>query len=182
VIRRDKDTTLKTLLIQEALKARGFDPGPLDNWWGEQTQSAYQAFLNIEAQSGQHQCVASIFADDKDLAAFRRCKAEGRSDEDCFAEGDNGVGAWGADTAQDQDPMVALPPEDIEERWGSKNAGRSKTVIVTYKEKSVRARLEDLMPHKANIQNGAGIDLNPATVKALGIPDGGMVQVTWAWA
>lgn len=41
----DKDPSLRTLLIQEALKARGLYTGDLDNWSGARTEDAYQAFL-----------------------------------------------------------------------------------------------------------------------------------------
>lgn len=40
-----KDPTLRTLLVQEALKARGLYTGNPDNWAGPRTEDAYQAFL-----------------------------------------------------------------------------------------------------------------------------------------
>jgi lysozyme len=40
-----KDPTLRTLLVQEALKARGLYTGEADNWAGPRTDDAYQAFL-----------------------------------------------------------------------------------------------------------------------------------------
>jgi lysozyme len=40
----DKDPTLKTLLQQEALKARGYYTGELDNWAGPRYQDALHAF------------------------------------------------------------------------------------------------------------------------------------------
>lgn len=43
MIRLDKDPTLRTLFLQEALKARGFYSGDLDNWDGPSTQSALRA-------------------------------------------------------------------------------------------------------------------------------------------
>ena len=55
--------------------------------------------------------------------------------------------------------------------------------MVTYKDKSVVGELGDTMPHKANIKNGAGIDLNPAFAKALGQKPPFMLQgVQWEWA
>lgn len=39
----EKDPTLRTLFLQEALKARGFYSGPLDNWEGPSTRSALAA-------------------------------------------------------------------------------------------------------------------------------------------
>jgi lysozyme len=40
----EKDPTLKTLLVQEALKARGLYTGELDNWEGPRTEDALEAF------------------------------------------------------------------------------------------------------------------------------------------
>lgn len=47
MIHLDKDPTLRTLFIQEALKARGFYHGELDNWEGEKTQQALRAAANF---------------------------------------------------------------------------------------------------------------------------------------
>lgn len=44
MIHIDKDPTLETLLIQEALKARGLYTGKLDNWPGPRTEDALSAF------------------------------------------------------------------------------------------------------------------------------------------
>lgn len=43
MIHIDKDPTLRTLFLQEALKARGFYHGECDNWEGEKTRMALQA-------------------------------------------------------------------------------------------------------------------------------------------
>lgn len=43
MIHLDKDPTLKTLLIQEALAARGLYTGDLDNWPGPRTEDALEA-------------------------------------------------------------------------------------------------------------------------------------------
>lgn len=40
----EKDPTLKSLLIQEALKARGLYSGELDNWFGPRSEDALEAF------------------------------------------------------------------------------------------------------------------------------------------
>lgn len=179
MIFRDKDPSLLTLLKQEGLKARGFDPGTIDNWDGEKTKAAYDAFI---ASMAVRKVFASTFAYEADIAAFRKCKNQGHSDNYCFAFGDNGIGAWGADTTSENDPMVALPPEDLEEKWGSVTGGRRKVVIVTRNGTSVRATVQDLMPSRANIENGAGIDLNPGAANALSIPAGEMAEVEWSWA
>lgn len=46
-IRREKDPTLKTLLVQEALAKRGLYKGALDNWWAKQAEAAYQQYLAL---------------------------------------------------------------------------------------------------------------------------------------
>lgn len=129
-----------------------------------------------------HSAIASEFADAADIEAFRKCKAQGKSDQDCFRVGDNGIGVWGQSTAPGSGPSCALPPEDIEEAWGSVAAAKNKQVIVTYKDAVGTLILKDRMPHRANIKNGAGIDLNEDARKLLGIPKGGMVRVIWKWA
>lgn len=45
MIQIEKDPTLKSLLLQEALKARDLYTGDLDNWFGAKSEAAYQAFL-----------------------------------------------------------------------------------------------------------------------------------------
>ena len=120
---------------------------------------------------------ASSFADPADVAAFRRCKASGKSDQECFKVGDNGIGCWGDDTTADK-PMCALPPED----WKPLGAkARGALVLVKANGREVVCELRDTMPQKANIKNGAGIDLNPAAVKALGLRQPIMVAATWEW-
>lgn len=126
-------------------------------------------------------CVkATSFADPADIAAFRRCKAQGKSDEECFKVGDNGIGCWGDDVTGPE-PACALPPEDMMERWGSVNAAKHKPVLVRGAGQTVTCILKDRMPHRAHIKNGAGIDLNPAAVAALGKHPPLELQVNWQW-
>ena len=125
-----------------------------------------------------HSVKASSFADPDDVAKFRKCKAAGNSDEVCFKVGDNGIGKWGDDTTADV-PMCALPPEDWQ-HLGSKARGAK--VQVEANGKTVVCELRDTMPHKANITNGAGIDLNSAAVKALGLTPPIMIPAVWKWA
>ncbi len=112
---------------------------------------------------------ASDFASLADLKAFCEAKAKGWSDKQAFAVGDNGVGCWEDITAQEHTPMCALPPETMEEVWGSVEAARHQQVKVTSKAVTVICIVADRMPHRANIHNGCGIDLNPAALKALGL-------------
>jgi hypothetical protein len=128
----------------------------------------------------KHTVKASSFADPADIAAFKKCKARGNSDAVCFSVGDNGIGCWGDDCTRSI-PMCALPPEDMEEKWGSINAAKHKGVRVEANGKSVVCILADRMPRRANIKNGAGIDLSPAAVAALGLKTPLMVAATWEW-
>lgn len=124
-----------------------------------------------------HAVMASSFADPADVAAFRRCKAQGKTDQQCFRVGDNGIGKWGDDTTVSL-PMCALPPED----WLLVKSPRGKKVIVVCEGKQVICELRDTMPRKANIENGAGIDLNEAAWKVLGHNPPQMRRATWQWA
>lgn len=126
-----------------------------------------------------HSVTASSFADPADVRAFRHCKGEGHSDQFCFRVGDNGIGCWGDDCTADK-PMCALPPEDWQE-FGHEGA-RGKKVLVKAGGREVVCELRDTMPHKANIKNGAGIDLNEAAVKALGHSPPILLRCTWEWA
>ena len=127
--------------------------------------------------AGWHEGKASSFADPADIRAFKRCKATGKSDSECFRVGDNGVGKWGTDTTQDR-PMVALPRED----WAHLPNPQGTPVIVEVGNNAIRATLEDTMPARANIRNGAIIDLNPAACAALGLTPPVMVNARWRWA
>ena len=48
----EKDPSLKSLLLQEALAARGLYLGELDNWWGGKSETAYQRYRTIMAPEG----------------------------------------------------------------------------------------------------------------------------------
>jgi hypothetical protein len=125
--------------------------------------------------------MASSFADLKDVFIFKRAIAEGKTEAEALKVGDNGIGKWGDNTAQEDVAMCALPPEDWFAKWG--NNARGKKVSVTYKGKTVVGELRDTMPHKANIKNGAGIDLNPGFAKAFGISAPFLLKgVHWEWA
>jgi len=126
--------------------------------------------------------IASSFADPKDVAAYKRAIAQGKSENDAKKVGDNGIGCWGDNTALDDMPMCALPPEDWLAKWGSSLKARGKKIGVTYGGKAVIGELRDTMPHKANITNGAGIDLNPGFAKAFGLVQPFMLPVEWDWA
>ncbi len=157
-----------------------------DGIWGPHTQAALDALIGSAPPGSSqqqldlttwHEGHASSFADPADVRAFKRCKAEGHSDEFCFAKGDNGIGKWGADTTIDR-PMVALPPED----WSHLPHPAGTPVAVEINNRVVIAELQDTMPHKANITNGAILDMNPACCAAFGLTPPVMVPVRWRWA
>lgn len=126
--------------------------------------------------------IASDFASLKDLAAYKAAKKKGVSDKEAFKVGDNGLGCWGALTAQELVPMCALPPDDMIAKFGSVAKARNARVKVTIKDKTVLCTLADRMPWKKNIRNGCGIDLNPAALKALGLKSPVKVPAVWQWA
>lgn len=128
----------------------------------------------------EHQVIASDFADPADLAEYKRAKAEGKSEQEALAVGDNCVGRWGDFTGDpDGVPMCALPPEEWEQ-FGS--SARGKKLSVTHKSVTVIGELRDTMPKLEDIKNGAGIDLNPAFLKQFGLNSPIMEPVTWKWA
>lgn len=124
---------------------------------------------------GIHRCRASSFADPADVRAFQRCKQAGKSDLECFAVGDNGIGQFGAITAQDHTPMCALHKDDMIAKWGSVDAAAHKELRVTIGGKSVQCSVEDRMSAPGRI------DLNPAAVKALGLTPPILTDCTWRW-
>ncbi len=127
--------------------------------------------------------IASSFADPADVAAYRKAIAEGKSRAEAPKLGDDAIGKWGDDTSSQDKPMCALPPEDWEAKWGPGDAARGQKVAVTYNGATVIGELRDTMPHKANITNGAGIDLNPGFAKAFGVKPPFMLHnVKWEWA
>jgi len=141
-------------------------------------------------------CTASSFADPKDVAAFQRCKAQGKTDQECFRVGDNGlgfeisIGNGKHERLNCADPdkcYCALPPEIWRPKWGTPQNAARRRVIVSYVHRATGATttvtglLGDTMPHLANITNGARIDLNPGFAKALGLNPPFMATVSWSW-
>ena len=167
------------LFIATFQRANGLEP---DGWAGRDTRNKLTEITGIKFENSHlywNRVTASDFASMADLRAFERCKAQGNSDQFCFAKGDNGVGAWGHKTAQLNIPMVALPRDD----WKAANKTGGDQVYVRYNGKQVLAILGDTMPWKRNIKNGAGIDLNPACLEKLGLKSPSMTAgVEWAWA
>jgi hypothetical protein len=121
------------------------------------------------------------FADPGDILAFKRCKARGGSDNDCFKVGDNGIGFWGDNCAQGSGPSVAVIPEDMIEKWGSMRAAHNKLVRVFLNGHYTFAHVRDRMPHRSHVTNHAVLDMNPDTCAALGVGPG-KYQIVWRWA
>jgi len=129
-----------------------------------------------------HTVNASSFADPKDVAAFRKCKATGKTDTECFKVGDNGVGAFANSPCWRDDICFCALPRDVwMERWGTAKNAALRPVWVRINDRVVRGVLGDTMPWKRNISNGAGIDLNPGFAKAFGLHPPFMVRAEWAW-
>lgn len=158
-----------------------------DGIWGAKSQAALESLTAapqrpVESLGDVHEVKASSFADPADVRAFKRCKDRGGSDQDCFKLGDNGIGAWGDDCSEGSGPSCALPPEDLIDKWGAVNLAKHKPVNVIANGKTITCLVKDRMPWKKNITNGAGIDLNPDAVRALGLEPPIMVPAQWSWA
>ena len=146
-----------------------------DGIFGPKSRSALDDL--IAGAQAKHSGLASSFADPKDVSAFKKCKAQGKSDEECFRIGDNGVGFWGDSTVEGTGASCALTKEDIVARWGSLGVGRRKPVLVSKGDKQVVAILKDIKGH----MNEVIIDLNPDACNSLGIAIPAMTPVFWEW-
>lgn len=182
--------------MQAALRQGGFYHGEIDGKIGPVTKQACADWLlatetlpkpktkpqEPTAREIEHHVTASSFADPADVAAYKRAKAKGMTDQQAFRYGDNAIGCWGDDTSEGSGPSCAIPPEDMAERWGSVAKAKHKPVLVTANGKSVRCVLKDRMPKRSNIRNGAGIDLNPDAVTAIGLRPPIKIPAVWQWA
>jgi hypothetical protein len=149
-----------------------------DGFWGPDSQQA----LNDERDGGSgpggagFNATASSFADPADVKAFNRCKAEGKTDQECFKVGDNGIGQFGELTAQTDTPMVAVHKDDMIARWGSVMGAAHRPVTVTIGGKTIHATVEDRIGVKGRI------DLNPAAAAQLGLTPPFLVEgCVWNW-
>jgi hypothetical protein len=128
-----------------------------------------------------YSCIASEFATTSDLDAYNRAIAEGKTEDEALAVGDNCIGCWGDSTAAGTGPCCAIPPDDMVTEYGAVAFAKHQQVIVTnpLNGKAIVCTIKDRMPWKKDITNGAGIDLNPDACEALVLPYGAMVPVTW---
>jgi len=171
-------------LIQKGLQASGLYNGAIDGIFGPMTKLGLESYDRAHPNvvvapmpKQKHEVIATSFADPADIAAFKKCKAQGGTDKECFKVGDNGVGLWGDSTEEGTGPCCALPPEDWQHLT---NPARTK-VLVEFNGLSIICELRDTMPHKANITNGAGIDLNPDAVKSIGLKPPIKARVIWSF-
>jgi len=159
-------------LIQGILKL------PTTGIWDHTSQDALNdALTNHSLNDQAWQAVdASSFADPADVAAFQRCKLTGKSDLQCFAVGDNGIGQFGKVTAQDHTPMCAIHKTAMVARWGSVAAAAHRPVKVKIGDQVVIGTCED------RISAPGRIDLNPSFAKAFGLTPPFVVPASWQWA
>lgn len=141
----------------------------VDGIWGPESQAALD--LAINARNKPY--MASSFADPADVEAFKRCKAQGKTDKQCFAVGDNGIGQFGENTAQTHTPMCALHADDMIALYGSIAKAAHKKIRVTHESLSVICSVEDRMSVRKRV------DLNPAAAQALGLRPPFLVPITW---
>jgi hypothetical protein len=121
-------------------------------------------------------CEASSFADPADIRAFNRCKATGKSDIQCFAVGDNGIGQFGKITSQEHTPMIAVHKTAMIAKWGTVAGAAHKRVRVSANGRIIDATVED------RISAPGRIDLNPACAKLLGLNPPFTVPCSWEWS
>lgn len=153
-----------------------------DGFWGPKSQQALNnersgGAIAAGAKAAGFTAEASSFADPADVVAFKKCKAQGKTDLACFKVGDNGIGQFGKITAQDHTPMVALHKDDMIARWGSVHGASHRPVTVTIGGKTIQATVED------RLGVAGRIDLNPACAKQLGLNPPFLVKnCVWNWA
>lgn len=117
------------------------------------------------------------FADYTDLVAFIKKASTFLTQaqiQECLAVGDNGVGASGKTTATDTIPMVALPAQEMKNKWGSTTTAWGKLVRVTFEGVSKEGQCQDISP--------PGVcDMNPAMLKSMNLKHPFSGQGTWDW-
>lgn len=149
-----------------------------DGVWGPKSQALLDGIFNPQTQTEFHG-KASSFADPADIRAFDHCKAQGKTDRECFKVGDNGIGQWGDNTKEGSGPCCAVPGSRMVARWGSRDAAKHKMIRVTINGKSVEMPLKDRQSE--DLSSGAIIDLNPDAGALFGLKPPFLVQCSWEW-
>lgn len=124
---------------------------------------------------------ATSFADPADVAAFRKCKSEGGTDEHCFGIGDNGIGFTGLDCTDESKPYIAIPYEDWHNKFGGAKEAEGKPVLLTVMGIEHECIIGDTMPHLDNITNGAVVDMGPGARKMWGLSAPLKIKASWRW-
>jgi hypothetical protein len=164
-----------------------------DGVWGPKTQAALDELLMGKPAAPQNTAsststgtavkgYASSFADPADVTTFKKCKAQGHSDDYCFGKGDNGIGCWGDDTTNTAVAYVAIQPDYMIVKWGTVDGARHKLVDVTINGQTHTCLVGDRMPWVKNTTNGAVIDLAPGAQKLFGLHPPFLVPASWEWA
>jgi hypothetical protein len=89
--------------------------------------------------------------------------------------GDNGIGKWGAHTAQDHTPMFGLHLDHVVERWGSVEDGVNKVIAVRLGKIVVRGPFVDPCTYRDRV------DCNPGALKVAGLRPGIDITAEWWW-
>jgi len=125
--------------------------------------------------------IATSFADPADILAYEGAKAEGKTEEEALAVGDNGIGCWGDNTKEGSGARSSLPAHITIARWGSMWNGRGRLIRVFYGGTFVDTILSDEGPGPKEEAEGHGLDLNFDAWKAFGISVPAERQVQWDW-
>ena len=120
-----------------------------------QGQSMPLAGVGIGTYSG----IGTVFAGPSDTADYAKNHS--------LATGDNGIGAWGADTTDVNTPLVAIKPSILAANGIDPNHAAGTPVTVNVNGTTVQAKVGDKIGE--NAPSGASIDLNPGVAKAAGI-------------
>lgn len=131
----------------------GLGEGKKNNGWGD-----FQMDDN-----GYYKGRAAVFANASDLKAYARAG----SHKEGLVVGDNGIGAFGANTAG-KVPYVAVPRDLLAMRYGDARNARGKRVEVIAPN-GMRETIEigDIAPRVENRANNAVIEFNPAALQKL---------------
>lgn len=124
----------------------------------------------------KHNYILTSFADPADIEAYRLARERGATEQEALAVGDNGVGQWGANTAQEDVPMAALHADDLIARWGSVDAAAHKRIRVTRRGATVECLIEDRCGVRGRV------DLNPAALLRLELRPPVWCHADWDWA
>ena len=149
------------------------NPEEWDGKWGPKSQAALDAIIQGASTGEWHNTTATSFADPEDLRRFNQCKTTGKTDEQCFAVGDNCIGIWKDPTGEGTGPCCALPIWAWHDFYG---AAHRKKVIVQVNGKEAIVELKDSSGHRDVI------DLNPDACELLQLRIPVKEPARWKWA